>query len=353
MVNLCIAFSLVVMSAFFRREKAFSYIIVFFLFLLAANNIYTPDRDAYRIYYHTINHVSFSNVTEIGFQGIIIVSKFFNLSLVGFFHVYYSVTFILFLLILRNISNCPAFVSGLYLLFPYVLDVDQMRSLLGYLIVLFCLSFQIKKNKFDLKWYILACIIASLFQQSSLIFLIYCLCILDTKQIIKFTGALAALLLIGRNLILFVSSKIPTLNSSRIERYLSSENNKSNLYIYILFFVGLICFTIYIIRKFNNMIDDKNAELFLKLNIISLALVTLILASPHFERLLRPIVLLDYIYLTNHLSKKFHYFYQLVIVSFLVIFSFGRFLTYVYGNGWNSYIEPIFYRGFNSLSLLK
>ena len=354
MVNLVTCFFLSLFGVVRRNSKTIFLLLLVFLYVLASNDLTSPDRGAYRIYYASLNKPSLKNNLEIGFQVLIWISKSLGITYGGFFYLYYGICFGLLLYILIKVSFNPVMVLSLYMFYPYVVDVDQMRSMLGYFIVLFGVTvFLLKEelNRKDTILYASFCIIAALFQQSCIVFLIFLFCRNNKEQVLRYSLIASGILILGRSLVVRFISIIGVLNINRVERYFSQAKGKSTWYIYVLFYIVLILFSLFYLKRS----VEKEGEMKLNmptvtianLNILSLPLVGLIFINPHFERLARPIVLMDYIMLTNMIKPKITRYYEIVIICFLYIFSIGRFLTYFYGAGMESYIKPIFFEGFS------
>lgn len=345
-----------------RNSKVVFAFLLLIMFLMAAGNVGSPDKSAYRIYFETVNTPDIHAAVEIGFQYLILFAKAVGLDFNGFLAGYIALCFLLLWRLMNRISMNKALALFLYMLYPFILDTDQMRSFLAQLIVLTAIAFLLKEEKPHILRYLLLALFAFLFQQSCAVFLIYGLIVLDRKKVIWLTAALAVFLLFGRFLIPVIASRFTMFNIERVANYFLNNAGKKNWYIYALFYMEIIVITLYfiqIIRRDRTHLEmrsilygekqflfgELNMDVIEKINIISIALITLLPLNPHFERLMRPVLLLDYIALTNLIGPKIRYRYEVVIITALLIACLGRFATYLIGGGWESFIVPLFISG--------
>lgn len=356
MIKLVCCLGIAACSVFRRKSKLLYFLLLVLMFLLAAGNINSPDKDAYRQYYDEITTVSLHSVVEVGFQFLVVISKSLGLNFNGFLFFFILICFILLHIILQRFSDNQAFALSLYFLYPFILDADQIRSFLGQLIVLAALTEFIKEQQNKWFKYAFFVIIASLFQQSCAVFLVYLLILLNERKVKIITLSLGGILLFGKFLIPLIASRFSVFNLDRVTRYFSVSEAKSTWIIYAFFYIAIILFTILFTKKTKDMkvfmdyildTDDRKSKgnPITKINLISLALIVLIAFNPHFERLLRPVLLLDYIVMTNNLEKRANHINEVITIVFLIVCCLGRFATYLIGGGWTSYIVPLIYSG--------
>ncbi len=362
MIKLIICMGTVLLSAIRRNSKILFCILFALMFLMAAGNVNSPDKDAYRQYYQTLQTPNFHEDVEIGFQVLVFIAHSLHFSFETFIAFYVFLCFVLLWFFLRKISDNKAMVLSLYMLFPFILDADQLRSFLAQLIVLTALAYLLEQKKPQIVRYAIMVLIAALFQQSCAIFLIYAFAKLDERKVLKYSIIFAAVFLFGAYLIPAIASHFSMFNLNRITGYFSSKEGKSTWFIYALFYLAVICITLYfttmgkrnryridveqILYRYQHLsFGNLDIDMIEKLNIISIVLIALIPINPHFERLLRPILMLDYIALTNQIGKRIRYRQELAIELVLYFLCLGRFATYLLGGGWESYIEPLFFHG--------
>ena len=361
MVKLIICMLALCLSVIYRNNKWIFRFLFLMMFLLAAGDLTSPDKDAYRGYYINITTLNFHADVEIGFQLLIVGARALGLNFQQFILVYIGICFILLYKLLNGLSDNKAIALSLYMLFPFILDADQLRSYLGQLIVLVGIVGMVRSKKPNIIRYLCFVVVAMLFQESCAIFALYLLVLLDTKKVRKYILILSVALLAGRYLIPLIASHLTAFNLRKVADYFTNNAGKSTWFIYAIFYLVIILMTMYYttrkslgIRKQTDdllyrgdfsLFDGTGNEVLLKINMISIALITLIPINPHFERLLRPVLMLDYITLTNMIGSRIRYKHEFVILATLLVLCLGRFATYLLGGGWDSYIAPLFFNG--------
>ncbi len=361
MIKLGICMIAVFLSVIWRKNKWLFRFLFLLMFLMAAGDLTSPDKDAYVSYYETIRSINIHEDVEIGFQALMVFAQTIGLNFSQFIFVYVGICFCMLYRLFDRLSDNKAMALSLYMLFPYILDADQLRSYLGQLIILMGIVKLVQSKKPNIIKYLCYVVVAMLFQESCAIFVIYLLVLLDKKKVRKYILILSGVLLAGRYLIPVLASRLTAFNLRKVADYFTNTAGKSTWIIYALFYLAVILMTLYYgsqgrltaRKRLDDMIDHGDLSLFegagndvlLKANMISIALITLIPINPHFERLLRPVLMLDYITLTNMVGNRLRYKHEYVIVGSLLILCLGRFATYLLGGGWESYIEPLFFHG--------
>lgn len=361
MIKLVICMLVVCLSVIWRKNKWIFRFLFLLMFLLAAGDLTSPDKDAYVSYYASITSLNIHADVEIGFQLLIVAARAIGLSFQQFIFVYIGICFILLYRLLNRLSDNKALVLSLYMLFPFILEADQLRSYLGQLIVLTGIVGLVQSKRLNPLRYMCFVVLAMLFQESCAIFAIYLLVLLDKKKVRKYIIILSVALLAGRYLIPVIASHLSAFNLRKVANYFLNNAGKSTWFIYALFYLVIILMTLYytsrkdltarkrtedlLARGDFSLFEGAGNEVLTKVNMISIALITLIPMNPHFERLLRPVLLLDYITLTNMIGHRLRYRHEYVILAVLLILCLGRFATYLLGGGWDNYILPMFFNG--------
>lgn len=361
MIKLVICMLTVCCATVWRNNKWLFRFLFLFMFLLAAGDLASPDKDAYISYYSDIQTINAHVDVEIGFQFLVVLGRSLGLKFQQFIFVYVGICFCLLYRLFEKLSDNKAFALSLYMLFPFIQDADQLRSYLGQLIVLMGIVQLVQSRKLNAIRYLCYVAVALLFQESCAIFAIYLLVLLDKKKVRKYIIILSVALLAGRYVLPLVASRLTAFNLRKVTDYFMNNGGKSTWFIYALFYLAVILMTLYYTSKsslttrkrLEDMLDHGDLSLFegagndvlIKVNMISIALITLIPINPHFERLLRPVLMLDYITLTNMMGSRLRYRHEYVILGSLLFLCLGRFATYLLGGGWESYIEPMFFNG--------
>lgn len=178
------------LSIFLLINKIIYFLVFLVLWLLFAFNTVNNDRGNYcSLYYYINNSGNFNRGIEIGFQ--LCMKYAYDL---GFTYEQFQIliaTIFLFAisLYIKEYSLDPLFNLILYAIFPFVLDTIQLRNSLALVFILMAFHYLYKANIEKKKIYVIAfaifILIASLFHQVALIYLLYSIALYDTKKVKK------------------------------------------------------------------------------------------------------------------------------------------------------------------------
>lgn len=207
--------------------------------------------------------------------------------------------------IFKEITKNSSFFLMLYFGYYFLYDIQQIRNFIGVSIVLFA----IKKLRQGKK--ILFCIIvlvAATFHTTMLAFLVFILA--DTKSVwkykrtfIKAVGIVMAALICanfsGLNIVKIAAASFYT------SGYLADSFNPIRPLIEVCMF---LCFAKIVGRIYNENNNNNLIALIYRLNVVSLAFLPLIMISMTMDRLLRPVLLLNYALFSEYRSSIHHRF---------------------------------------------
>lgn len=202
----------------------------------------------------------------------------------------------------KEISNNYSYFLILYFGYYFLYDIQQIRNFIGVSIILFA----VKKLKDGKK--ILYCVltfIATTIHTSMIVFLVFIIAesksaLKHKKTFIKIIGFIM-FFLVGSNFIgLNIVKKVASLLFS--SGYLSDKFNPFRPLIEVAMF---LCYT-KIVGEVYKSTNDEWASFIYRLNVISLSFLPLIMISMTMDRLLRPILLLDYILFSKYNSSILH-----------------------------------------------
>lgn len=351
-LNVLMAILFEIIALVKRSNKLVFVLFLTFIWILFWGNISSPDRYTYINMYKYFNNESIRNVMEPGFQFLVYIARTIGLSFQQFLAFYFGIALFIFGYAIKMIANNKVMVLGLYFLFPFILDADQIRSFMGACLVVLGFALMVKKDRKGVWLFLITCIISGFIQQSCFLYVLYLLCFKSERFLKKVILIVGILLVLGRNLIVWLASKFSFIDSLKVSNYLLNIGSRDNWWIYIFFNLLIMLGTIYLINKYSDVegYDMRVIAIVRNINIISIIFVMLIYVSPHFERLLRPALIIDYIYVTNLIpSGKITKKYQLRIIVILYAIITARFLMYYFGAGKESYLIPIFQNGFKLL----
>lgn len=172
--------SLIIGGFFAKKSKLFSvYIFIFFVIIFGLNNHHLGYSDYfnmdfenyYTAYLSSASQISPRNM-EIGFKLMMYISNLLGLSLNSFRFIIGLFGFSLIFNTVKKYSSYPNYVLSLYLIYPFINDVIQIRNFIAASIVIFSIRYLIEDRKGNLLKYASLVFVASLFHVSSLFYLL-------------------------------------------------------------------------------------------------------------------------------------------------------------------------------------
>lgn len=333
----------------FRKNKVLFWAFISFLVFIAVGKAFVEDR----LYYYQA-YMAHKGGYEIGFEFLMCLFGKIGIPFKGFMAFIFIISYAMMSYVILSLTHNGMFVLCVYFLFPFWMNAEQIRFFIGMCIAMTgFIKFLANGKKFT---YIFLCLIASLFHISCIFFLIYLL----VHQ--KYMGQLLAVFTLlfwgSRHVLLGILSEL-SYRSDQIQAYIGTISHKSNVNLYIAFYLLIIFVTLYLTRNntlvkkefkiYKLDINTDNIYIIKNFNIISIFLVELIYLNPNFERLLGFLLLFDYCFIANTIrnQKKIGVFRidELLSVIFLLVYSGSRFFVYLIGNGWGAYIEPFMING--------
>lgn len=311
--------------------------VVLFLIICTAYSVddSNPDLDGYKRAYEYLSDYGFSHMDEVnddtnmgleyGFRVLMFPFAYLGFSYNWFVTLLVSFSSVLIIKTLRLYQGNYSFIISCYALMTFAYDVFQIRFLLAYSIVFWGFRYILIEQKKDIKKYILCVLLACVFHVSSVFYFLY---LLLPRNIVKYYK-----IIVFGIILLFVSAyleygNILTLMAAIIpaRKLVSYASYSVEISIFTAAFVAiLVLIMIYISKKIyqnNSNYQTRNALL---LNCTCLLLIPIVPLTLEFERLLRPILLVDYSLMStnsNFKSKLMMYAFCLlmVLVSFARVF---------------------------------
>jgi hypothetical protein len=291
-----VSYSLVVLSYFVGLRR--NYLLFLFLFILMwlifAGGYNNADYDNYLLVYRAVGDglvIDFSqpgyyfllyvfNVLGFDYQSFLFFVSFFGLSLIG--------------LSLSKLTNKINFIFPLYFIYPYLIDVVQVKHFLASSFIIYGFSCVAKKDKFSGYKFLISMALASSMHYMSIFFMPFYI-FRNKSQRFVLMMVMAALPF----LIYFIYASFGELASLLVgaDKVNFYFENKPGLGILIQIFIQLLFLLIifYHVKKltsFNLNVDF--ADLVLKINIYLILLIPFYLINGTFERVFRATLILDY-----------------------------------------------------------
>lgn len=329
-----------------NSKKIFKFFMIF-MFLMFAFSYMTADWGIYLNKFYNYSSVALRSEPIFGF-----LNKTFNM--LGFDYQQFLIvlaSFICFLYykIIKK-YNKPGFILGLYFIFPFIMEVSQVRFACASVLVVYALLINAEEdiNKNNIYKVISLIVIAGLIHYAAFLAFTY---LLFNKLSKKETVINVLIILLVMFTINFLFSKIIYIsgNSSLVNKInfvikLNSNKNRAAIILsafrILLFFFGyLFIYIVFLNKKKYSESNQKIIDTVFKYNIIALLIVPLIGYSTDLYRLQQLLAIPNYISYSFFLNKenvihypKKIYLRDFVFIFFCILFSFLSFYFLVLNN---------------------
>ncbi len=254
--------------------------------------------------------------------------------------------------VIKKYSEKPCCVFSLFFIYPMSECVIQKRFFPC--VVALVIALVMLMNR---RWigFVLSVVVATGWHFSGIIFLLFGAILFVSK---KFARVIMPILLLAEIYIIFMTpsflSIFSILPKEKIENYL-----RFNISFFAgSVFAGFVGIFIFLVLKVlhssakdsfhtmaNGIIRQDQASILYLANFFSLLILPLLFCDSIFIRYYRPVLIMDYIFLTNSMRGSFlknnlRYYYILLFISFLIVFAVGLMIFDRYS--WRMYYETIF-----------
>jgi hypothetical protein len=349
-----------------KNSKVIYLISILFLWILFGWSSGNADSATYLSRFENYN--SLSNETEKIFTKLMEFVHKIGGSYQMFLIIVSMVGLIVIAYITYKFSDNFSFILALYFIFPFVMDVTQIRNYTAFVVLIYGFRYLFCDEKLSGLKYCICVIIATGCHFSAIVFLIMLVPkYFDTKKTILFTIVcviiLFSILLLSDFIIKYASLFI---NPIKVQKVLEVAQNRYNMrtvyktWIRIFIFFGTFFYMSYILRcKFKKINNDdlKNCrinlnqrklivELVSKMNIIILIIIPLIIISVDFYRLQQVVSIFNYIAYTQYfipIKKRTTTKGNILVSAICIIIAFLNLYLLVLSNiNFQTVFRPIF-----------
>ena len=338
------------LGVFFKENKIYNFFIIIFMFILYGFNSYNADYIMYENKYYFFKSLSNVNGTEILYKLSCYFGNKIGLNYQQFLIIIAGICIFLLYRFFKSNTKYKSACLGLYFIFPFFLDMVQIRQFLSICIVLNGLKFILKD---DLLWkdylkFSLFIIIASTFHTLSLIYIIFILLPFLNKQNDSFKIIVATVLivmsLIFVNIEPFENILLKIIGSEKVTAYfIDGKYANKSLFMAILYsFIQILPLIILLIckrncNKYKEQYENESISYLNKiitLNILMLICVVFYFYTAEFSRLYRILLPLDFccmLNIFNNYKRKLDFASLLLLIIFVLFyFYFFIFVNDVY-----------------------
>lgn len=364
-----VVYLIMIISAYkFSKSKLQTLIMLSFMVIifglnnhhLGHSNYHNMDfNNYYTLYLSNNGSISARNV-EIGFKFLMFISNKIGLSFNAFRIGIALMGYIMIFNTIKKYSSNPNLVFSIYLIYPFINDVIQIRNFLAASIVVFSFRYLLESGKYNSLKYISGILIASTIHLSSLFYLIFIIAkYINHKTIFRIVFLIFPVLTIFAYTPLYIYLVRLFTDSEKILSYLSRRTTWG------LFFVFGILFLFYFLQYYlnnecrkdifyENKSDIRSGifgeinvnryefyNMILKVNTLLMLTAPLLVYNFNFIRIYRNIMILNYIVfsdgiLFNKKSKR-------SVLNGILVFGVGIVLfIFFYGMYASEQIFPVF-----------
>lgn len=307
-MNLILLGIVLLVSSLIFRKKIFYLLLVSYLWILFAFSFGNADYMSYYNLYSIYGHGDISGIANVLFKyacyfcynrGLAYADFLIIEATIGLF----NISFVVF-----KLSKKPIFVIVLYFIYPFMMDVTQVRFFVASSFALMGLYLYIAKisqnKKLSSMFYLFIFVtISALYHVSC--FAYYIMLFLPLVKKIR-KQSLLLIILLFEILIYFNFSNLASLvtSESNINEYLSKKMSVFSYIFMIVYFTLMLILVHFSSRRcydYYNIKQKKFTELVFYINLLMLSFGLLAFIANEFMRLFRIVTILDYIICTNNI----------------------------------------------------
>jgi hypothetical protein len=331
---------------------------MFFSWVLYWGNTQNPDINNYMIQYESAifaGNISMGAELQFGF---LLIMKFCSALGMSFEFFVATITILSYLLIhstVRKFSNNYNYFYLLYFIFPFFLDVVQIKNFLAMAIFIYAIQYLLTNLLKDKVKYVFLIIVAGTIHYAALLYLPMAL--INVKKKNELTRFIAVFAVVGSLVVLLNGKQIPFINefvrlffySEEIIGWLETKTNLGFILFWAMqtasFFMVKYSKTLFIKNTVNNSFVSEKVSLFINLvywiNIMAFLFFPFYILASTFSRLMRNIILLNYISfsITSNLIKNRDekIIFNLLVAVYVLFFFIVQLSPYM-----ESVVEAIF-----------
>lgn len=329
---------LVTLSIVSKRSRFVFLNLLIFMWVLFGLNSWNADYFGYQQTYNSIGinnaFESYFQEFEIGYKFVCRVAYKFGFDYNLFLATFSIIGLLLITSTIFKYTKRRSYVLGLYFLYPFMMDIVQIRNFMAMAIILFAFRYLISNRKVDKIKYIFFVLIASTFQTVGIFYLILVLApIKNRATLVKVVGGIT-IGIIGVISLLNNGISIPIISTISYLYLKTSIATRLGYLVYFFISFNLVRFA----RKKNLEIllknDDINSEIDIEselefgeivynINIILFCIYPLLFLSVDFIRLYRNLLIINYIFYSRIITIGFDKKVNMIVFKIAVLLFVG------------------------------
>lgn len=353
---------MILICSLLKKSKIVFFLMLLYMWVLFAWSNGNADTDVYL--YRFYNYNLMESQTEPIFTFIMYLCNRIGFEYQQFLIVFSLISLIIISKTIKEFTVDKCWVLLLYFIFPFCIDVVQIRNLMAFLLIVYGFRYLLSDESYTSVKYLICVIIATCIHYISIFYVIFILLKRwDVKRTIIITG-ITTLILSSLNNVSFIFNFMTAIfnNQEKVTGVLDriSKANDWNIATIrlkmIIYFVSFLVVLViaYYNHKNNSSLpieqiskQNKIIELVIKMNIVVLVFIPLISYNLDFYRVQRYLSLFNYIAIAQYRSPKFlllrekipYYFY---VVLCFVIAILTLYLQILKINDYYTVFKPLF-----------
>ncbi|MCR5639213.1 MAG: EpsG family protein [Lachnospiraceae bacterium] len=314
-----------------NKKRIYVLFVIAILWLLYVFSPKVADRDYYLLVFTRLEKgINYHNI-ETGYWLICKFAVAIGMSFNVFIKIYAFIGLMLMTMTALKYSYKPYIVFGLYFLYPFMLDVAQVRHFMACAILTFAIRYLEKLTKENLIKYCLCIAIAMTQHTIALVYLVFLLVyVKNSKTVVKIAIPSTFILLVGVKFVTSTTLYLKIMGTRGLEDTYEAGTSGRQFVLYLAFY-GLLVAICYLLHAINSkrieegeLLDDENGGFLYKVCMISALLIPFIVIDFQFTRLFRGCIFIVLIYIVNQVSyieSRFGRFAMLgIVLLFMAIF---------------------------------
>lgn len=292
----------------FKKSQIFIFVIFLISWFIFGWNTWNADYNTYLKIYNNLNNIVVFKSVEIGFAYFMSFCRFFGFSYNTFLKIYSFIGLFIIYNSTKYFIKNYSMVIILYLIYPFFIDVIQIRNFMSFAIILFGIRFLLNDSLKSKTKYIMTILVASSFHLTSLYYLILLLTsIKSIRNLIYITLSIFLIITVSPKILYYLIQHFYFLE--KYKAYFVTETRPFMFFLFFIYFlifllIAFICNNILV----NSSIQDnerykKFGIIVLKIDILLFTSLPLIFLNVNFYRLQRNILILNYILFSIIYSK--------------------------------------------------
>lgn len=350
----------------FRKNRVITCLFGGFMWIAMSFNDIISDRAQYARMYADPTNPQYHE--EWGYVQLEKLGNQLHISFQSFFAILLAIAILLVLRTVLLYAKNPGWVLALYFVFPLIIDGAQVRSFLAMSLIITGIPLLTKKNLPSTLLFIVCVSLASLLHYSAMFFFLLLITLVLNKVLMFVVCGISGAALYFNIQPLMVKAKewFPFL-AFKINRYLKEENFTPSdemkgyaIYIGLIILFSLIAYLLFVLAKRNQPITELDSrasrnmtvqnfdlifsDLVIKSNFLLFILLPLLTLSVSYDRIIRPLLLINYMLWTNSLSTKKYWWIKIPFAILMIGFVFYYCWFYI----GNRFPEHVLYPFFDS-----